>query len=161
MLLINSQNKLNLLSWLLIMYVINKVHCTKLFVLRHFESNNKIRGLTFIRKYLKVMGQIWHFNPTYLYFTFTDLTKLVMQIICLNVTYRMISHSLLSNNVHFIELMCEWLSQNNTFLGGLMGISPINSTFFFRIFFSMSQDSRHPCEKTNPLLIVLLWGGGG
>ena len=30
-LLVNSPNKLNLLSWLLIYYVINKVHCTKLY----------------------------------------------------------------------------------------------------------------------------------
>ena len=52
------------------------------------------------------------------------MTKLNMQIFCLNETFRMISHALhvLSNNVNFVEFGFEWLWRETTFLGILARI---------------------------------------
>ena len=55
------------------------------------------------------MGQIYHFNPAYLYTTFTYIIKLLMQYFRLNETYRMIGYSLLSNDVNFVEIGFKWL----------------------------------------------------
>ena len=63
-----------------------------------------------IRSGEKKMGQIWHFNPAYLYITITYMRKLVLQFLCLNKTCRMIGYSVLSNNVNLIvEIGFEWL----------------------------------------------------
>ena len=53
------------------------------------------------------MGQIWHFNPTYLYITIIYMSKL--QFLCLNKTCRMIGCSVLSNNVNHVQIGFEWL----------------------------------------------------
>ena len=55
------------------------------------------------------MGQIWHFNPAYLYNTITYITKLLMQFLRLYETCRMICYSLLSNDVNFVEIEFKWL----------------------------------------------------
>ena len=50
------------------------------------------------------MGQIEHFNLTYLYITIRYMTKLIMQFLRLNETCRMICYSILSNNVNLVEI---------------------------------------------------------
>ena len=55
------------------------------------------------------MGQIQHFNPTYLYITIKYMTKFIRQLLRLNETCRMICYSILSNNVNLVEIGFEWL----------------------------------------------------
>ena len=62
-----------------------------------------VKKLTFIKK----MGQIESFNPVYLYITITYMTKLIMHNICIAEHFRMLDHSLLSNNVNFVEIGSE------------------------------------------------------
>ena len=50
-----------------------------------------------------------------------------MQIFCLNETFRMISHSLLSNNVNLLKLDLSGYVENHVF-GPLVLISPTIST---------------------------------
>ena len=70
------------------------------------------------------MGQIYHFNPAYLYITTTYMSKLWLQFLCLNETFRMIGYSILSNNVNLVEIGIEWLWRKTMFLCILMRISP-------------------------------------
>ena len=55
------------------------------------------------------MSQNYHFNPAYLSITITYITKLLMQFFRLNETCRIISYSLLSNDVNFVEIGFKWL----------------------------------------------------
>ena len=80
------------------------------------------------------MGQIYHFNPDYLYITITYIIKLLMQLLRLKETCRMIGYSLLSNDVNFVEIGFKWLCRKTTFWCVPMRISPIKSTFFKKIF---------------------------
>ena len=75
------------------------------------------------------MGQILHFNPAYLYITTRYMSKLSLQFLCLNETFRMIGYEILSNKVNLVEIGLEWLGRKTMFLCVLMRISPTKSTF--------------------------------
>ena len=72
-------------------------------MLRYPEPNNKVRRLTFIKKCKK-----WVKFNTLLRFITTlpihIMTTLIMQFLRLNETFRMIGHSILWNNVNFVEI---------------------------------------------------------
>ena len=76
------------------------------------------------------MGQIWHFNPTYLYIS--NMTQLIMLFLRLNETCRMICsryYQIMSTLLklglsgydvkpRFCAFSCEYLLQNPLFLWG-------------------------------------------
>ena len=87
------------------------------------------------------------------------MSKLWLQFLCLNETFRMIGYSILSNNVNFVEIGLAWLWRKTTFFVRSNANISYKLHFFFGEKILVTLDTY--AEKINPPSIVFGVGGGG